>query len=152
MTRVIACTASALLIAAAAEAHVSVRPRESKAGATEKYTVRVPTEGRVATTSIELEIPRGVTVDSVEPADGVKSEMKREGTQVVSITWTVMIEPGQNRELVFVAKNPLDATEIVWKAHQRYADGTSSDWVGAVGTRQPAPVTKLTVASAGGRH
>ena len=30
-------------------AHVSVRPRESKAGAEERYVVRVPTEGTVAT-------------------------------------------------------------------------------------------------------
>lgn len=150
MTRVIAFMASALLVATAAQAHVSVRPRESKAGTTEKYIVRVPTEGKIATTSVEVEIPQGVTVDSVEPADGVKSEMKREGGRVVSITWTVTIDPGQNRELVFVAKNPTDATEIVWKAHQRYSDGTSSEWVGAAGTRQPAPVTNLTTATAGG--
>lgn len=150
MTRVIAFMASALLVATAAQAHVSVRPRESKAGTTEKYIVRVPTEGKIATTSVEVEIPQGVTVDSVEPADGVKSEMKREGGRVVSITWTVTIDPGQNRELVFVAKNPTDATEIVWKAHQRYSDGTSSEWVGAAGTRQPAPFTNLTTATAGG--
>ena len=150
MTRVIACTVSAPLIATAAQTHVSVRPRESKAGATEKYTVRVPTEGKVATTSVEVEISQGVTVESVEPTDGAKSEMKREGGRVVSITWTVTIDPGQNRELMFVAKNPTDATDIVWKAHQRYSDGTSSEWVGAAGTRQPAPVTTLTPATAGG--
>ena len=33
-------------------AHVSVRPRESKALAEELYTVRVPTEGSVATTHV----------------------------------------------------------------------------------------------------
>lgn len=142
----------ALLVAVAAEAHVSVRPRESKAGATEKYTVRVPTEGKVATTSVEVEIPQGVTVSSVEPADGVRFDMKRDGGRVVSIVWTVTIDPGQNRELVFIAKNPTDATEIVWKAHQRYGDGTSSEWVGAAGTRQPAPVTKLTAPTAGGER
>ena len=43
-------------------AHVSVRPRESKPGAEERYTVRVPTEGTVATTHVELEIPLSVTV------------------------------------------------------------------------------------------
>ena len=78
--------------------------------------------------------------------------MKREGGLVVSITWTVTIDPGQNRQFVFVAKNPSDAAEIVWKAHQRYTDGTSSEWVGAAGTRQPAAVTKLTAATAGGRQ
>jgi uncharacterized protein YcnI len=151
MTRVIAYTVSALLVATAAQAHVSVRPRESKLGATENYIVRVPTEGKVATTSVEIEIPQGVTVDSVAPADGVKSEMKREGGRVVSITWTVTIDPGANREFTFTAKNPTEGTEIVWKAHQRYGDGTSSEWVGAPGTRQPAPVTKLIAATGGGQ-
>jgi hypothetical protein len=33
-----------------AAAHVSVRPRESKPAVEERYTVRVPTEGAVATT------------------------------------------------------------------------------------------------------
>lgn len=148
MTRTLTCTLAAVLFATAAQAHVSVRPRESKAGATEKYIVRVPTEGKVATTSVEVDIPPGVIVDAVEPADGVKSDMKREGGRVASITWTVTIEPSANRELTFSAKNPRDATEIVWKAHQRYADGTSSEWVGAPGTRQPAPVTKLMPATA----
>ena len=132
------------LLAVNAFAHVSVRPRESKPDSTEKYTVRVPTEGKVATTSVVLDVPQGVTVDSVEPIEGVTSDLKREGGRVVSITWTVTINPGDSKEFVFVAKNPSDAPEIAWKAHQRYADGTSSEWVGAAGTRQPAPVTKLT--------
>lgn len=135
------------LLASTAQAHVSVRPRESKPGATEKYIVRVPTEGKVATTSVELDIPSGVTVDSVEPMDGVKADIKRVGSRIVSITWTVAIEPGTNREFTFTAKNPTDGTEIAWKAHQRYADGTSSEWIGVAGTRQPAPVTKLTAPS-----
>ena len=150
-TRTIVALLALTLIASAAQAHVSVRPRESKAGATEKYIVRVPTEGKIATTSVEVEIPQGVAIDSVEPAEGVKSDMKREGGRVVSITWTVTIEPGANREFTFTAKNPADGPEIVWKAHQRYADGTSSEWVGAAGTRQPAPVTKLTDATGGAR-
>ena len=133
-----------MFVASSASAHVSVRPRESKPGTTEKYTVRVPTEGKVATTSVVLDVPQGVTIDSVEPIEGVTSDLKREGDRVVSITWTVTIQPGDSKEFVFVAKNPGDASEIAWKAHQRYADGTSSEWVGAAGTRQPAPVTKLT--------
>ena len=148
-TRTVSCTLAAMLFATAAQAHVSVRPREAKLGATETYIVRVPTEGKVATTSVELDIPAGVAVESVESAEGVKSEMKREGGRVVSVTWTVTIDPGANREFTFTAKNPSEGVEIAWKAHQRYADGTSSEWVGAAGTRQPAPVTKLNTASGG---
>jgi uncharacterized protein YcnI len=143
-TKTLVAALALTLVASVAQAHVSVRPRESKLGASEKYIVRVPTEGKVATTSVEVDIPAGVTVEAVEPADGVKSEMKREGGRVVSIIWTVTIEPGANREFTFTAKNPAEGTELAWKAHQRYSDGTSSEWVGAAGTRQPAPVTKLT--------
>ena len=142
--RTIVASLALTLMASAAQAHVSVRPRESRPGVTEKYIVRVPTEGKVATSSVELEIPPGVTIDSVEPAEGVTSDLKREGGRIVSVTWTVTIEPGASRELTLTAKNPGEGTEIVWKAHQRYADGTSSDWVGGAGTRQPAPLTKLT--------
>ena len=137
-------TAAVTLIASVAHAHVSVRPRESKPGATEKYIVRVPTEGKVATTTLELEIPQGVTVQSVDPAEGAKADQKRENGRVAAITWTVTIEPGANREFTFTAQTPAAGTELVWKAHQRYADGSSSEWVGPAGTRQPAPVTKLT--------
>lgn len=38
-----------LAVPSLAFAHVGVRPRESTPGAEERYTVRVPTEGRVAT-------------------------------------------------------------------------------------------------------
>lgn len=148
MIRTLAGTLGVLLVATVAQAHVSVRPRESKPGATETYIIRVPTEGKVATISVVLDIASGISIDSVAQMDGVTSEMKRENGRVVSIVWTVTINPGENRELSFVAKNPADATEIVWKAHQRYADGTSSEWVGAAGTRQPAPVTKLTATEA----
>ena len=148
-TRTLIAAFALALVASVAHAHVSVRPRESKPGATEKYIVRVPTEGKVATTSVELDVPSGVVVDSVEPMDGVKADLKREAGRIVSITWTVTIDPGASREFSFTAKNPSEGAEIAWKAHQRYVDGTTSEWVGAAGTRQPAPVTKLTAAGTG---
>ena len=131
------------LVPSLAMAHVSVRPRESKSGAEEQYTVRVPTEGAVATTHIVLDIPADVTVLEVLPVDGATSETATQGARITSITWRKAIPPKASAEFAFRARNPA-ATEIAWKAHQRYADGTSSEWVGAAGTRQPAPVTKLT--------
>lgn len=66
-------TLSALLLLVAlpslAAAHVGIRPRESKPGAEERYSVRIPTEGAVATTSVRLEIPVTMT-GWVEPAGG----------------------------------------------------------------------------------
>ena len=59
-----------LLVPSFAMAHVSVRPRESKPGAEERYTVRVPSEGAVATMLVVLEIPGDVNVTEVLPAEG----------------------------------------------------------------------------------
>lgn len=125
-----------------AMAHISVRPRESKPGAEERYTVRVPTEGAVATTHVQLEIPAGVTVLEVLPANGATFETAKQGDRITSITWKKAIPPKQSAEFVFRARNPSSA-EIVWKAHQHFADGTTADWVGAAGERRPAAVTRL---------
>jgi uncharacterized protein YcnI len=46
--------ALALLMPMAVDAHVSITPRASTHGATEKYTARIPSEGNVATTAAEI--------------------------------------------------------------------------------------------------
>ncbi len=120
-----------LAVAAVAEAHVTVLPRESKAAATERYTMRVPTEGRVATTSIELQVPDGVTITSVEATEGARYETKKIGDRIVTITWTTEIKPGESRQFSFAASNPKEGTQVTWNIQQRFADGTSSDWTPA---------------------
>ena len=146
--RLLIFTVTALFFCAAAEAHVRITPAESKAGASETYTARVPTEGKVATTSVQVDVPDGVTIVSVAPAAGSTNEMKREGDRIVAVIWTVNIKPGEFSQLSFVARNPTTGSEIIWKCHQRYADGTSSEWVGPAGSRGPAPITKLVAATA----
>src|SRR6266550_2674226 len=91
-----------LAFAASAFAHVTVAPETSRGGAVERYTIRVPTEGKVTTTALDLEV-----------------------------------KPGEVAEFVFFARNP-SSGEIHWKAHQRFADGTSADWIGVEGDRRPA--------------
>jgi uncharacterized protein YcnI len=142
---VIAGVALAILIPASAQAHVSIWPRESKAGATEKYTVRVPTEGKVATTSVELEVPDGVTVETLAMPAGWKHEIKRKDERIVAITWTMNVPPGEFIEVAFVARNPREGTELVWTLRQRFADGTVSDFTKTPqGAIRPTAVTKLT--------
>jgi uncharacterized protein YcnI len=134
-----------LFVATMAGAHVTVMPRESTAGATERYTVRVPTEGQVTTTSVELEVPPGVTIIEVVAGSGFTFDTRREGERIVAITWKQDIPPGARSEFVFLARNPASG-QIAWKARQRFADGTSADWVGVEGDRRPASVTRLTAA------
>ena len=138
-----AVVAFVVLAASSLSAHVTVAPRESQAGAEQRYTVRVPTEGQVATTSVELEIPAGVTVSEVVSGEGYTFEVRRDGGRIVAITWKREIPPKQSAEFAFVARNP-NTAEIAWKARQRFADGTSADGVGVQGDRRPAAVTKLT--------
>ena len=141
-----------LLVPSFASAHVSVRPRESKPGAEERYTVRVPTEGEVTTTLVILEIPSDVTVLEVVPGDGATFELKQAGARITAITWKKEIAPKAAAEFVFRARNPM-ANEIAWKAYQHFSDGSVADWIGPAGDKRPAAVTKLSAAAspAGGQ-
>jgi len=134
-----------VLGAATVDAHVTVWPQESRPGAGERYTVRVPTEGQVATTAVELDIPADVRVTGVLVGGGFTYDVRREGERIVAITWKQEIKPAEYGEFVFFAVNPKSA-QIAWKARQRFADGTSADWVGVEGDRRPASVTKLSAA------
>lgn len=131
-----------MLAGAVVHAHVTVTPRESTAGATERYTVRVPTEGQVTTTSVELVVPAEVTVIEVVSGTDFTFDLRREGERIVAITWKQDIPPGERGEFVFVARNPASG-QIAWKARQRFADGTSADWIGVEGDRRPASFTRI---------
>jgi uncharacterized protein YcnI len=133
----------ALVLPLSVQAHVSISPQQSTAGATEKYVVRVPTEGAVMTTGAELEVPEGVVIEAMQAPAGWKYEVKREGNRIVAITWLMDIKPGEFAEFAFVARNPRDKTELVWTLRQRFVDGTVTNWTtGPNGTR-PTAVTKL---------
>ena len=140
-----------LLVPSFASAHVSVRPLQSKPDAEERYTVRVPTEGNVATTHVVLEIPSDVIVLEVIPAEGATFDVTKQGARISTITWKKEIAPKASADFVFRARNPT-TTEIVWKAHQHFADGTVADWTGPAGDRRPASVTKLSAAAAAARE
>jgi len=140
------------LLASIAAAHVTVWPRESQAGAYEKYVVRVPTEGKVATTSIELEMPAEATFISVHVAIGHTYEIKKRDGRVVGIVWSMKINPGEFAEFAFMARNPKEGKMLVWKATQRFANGTSTQWGGPAGDKHPASVTSLSAGGGGHTH
>jgi len=143
MSSMAICAAVVLIGAQPARAHVTVWPQQSHVGAAERYAVRVPTERSTSTTSIDLEIPAGVTVTGVLAPAGFTYELRREGSRIVAITWKQEIKAGEVGEFVFFARNPM-AGSLAWKAHQHYADGQTDDWVGPAGDRRPAPLVKLT--------
>lgn len=135
--------AFALFIPVFVQAHVTINPRESTQRATEKYTVRIPTEGEVATISAELEVPEGVIVESLQVPVNWTYEVKREDDRIVAITWEVNVKPGEFLEVEFVARNPREGSEIVWILKQFFADGTVTDWTNGPNGIRPTAVTRL---------
>src|SRR5215213_1994943 len=96
--------AGLLLLPAIANAHITIAPNQSMAGATEKYVLRVPSEGKVATIAAELDVPEGVVVEAVAVPNGWKHEVKRDAdNRIVGIVWTMNIPPGEFAEFAFVA-------------------------------------------------
>lgn len=134
-----------LAAVAPASAHVTVAPETSRGGAVERYTIRVPTEGKVTTTAVDLEVPADVTITGVVVTGGFTYEARRDSDRITGLTWNLEIKPGEVAEFVIFARNPRSG-QISWKAHQRFADGTSADWTGVEGDRRPAAVTRLTTA------
>jgi uncharacterized protein YcnI len=136
--------AACVLIASAAHAHVSITPRQSQQGATEKYIVRIPTEGSVATVGADLEVPEGVIVETLQMPAGWTYEVKRADDRIVSIAWNVDVKPGEFIEVAFVARNPRQGADIVWILRQRFADGTVTDWTNGPNGVRPTARTALT--------
>ena len=140
----IAAVVAMLVLPAFAHAHVSITPRASTHGATEKYTVRIPSEGKVATVAAEMDVPEGVIVEVLQSPMGWKHEVKRADDRIVSVVWHVNVPPGEFVDVAFVARNPRQGARIVWGLRQRFADGTSENWtVDQKGQTRPTAVTQL---------
>ncbi|HMD35938.1 MAG TPA: DUF1775 domain-containing protein [Vicinamibacterales bacterium] len=133
-----------LSAAASLSAHVMVSPTTSKAGATQKYEVRVHNEGKVAATSIEVEIPEGVTVTDIAKSPAGTATPKKTGDRVTSITWTIDVQPNKYVALPFTAKNPGTPSDLHWTLHEKLADGSVVDWSDKPGSKEKGAVTKIT--------
>ncbi len=130
------------LLPGISQAHVTISPSEPTPGKMETYTFNVPTEGRSPMTAVEVDIPPEMTIISVDgPGSGYT--LTKSADRIVGITWRVNIPPGGRQQLVLVARNPTEPSfGGQWKVHQRFADGTSADWVDPPPAR-PAPRTRV---------
>lgn len=133
-----------LTASSAASSHVTVWPKESVAGAREKYEIRIPNEKKVDTIAVEVLFPGDLRVTSIEQKADWRAEPLRDALgQLVGARWTGKLPPGQFIEFGILAANPAKGNELVWTAVQAYGDGTKSRWSGAPGSKTPAPRVTL---------
>jgi len=135
---------AALLAAAPATAHVTVAPKQSVAGAHERYAILVPNEKQADMIAVEVTFPKGLGVKAFQQLPGWMTEPVRDKSgALVGARWTGRLAPQQFVELGVLAINPAAGSDLVWAAVQRFADGSSIEWSGAAGSKTPAAHVKL---------
>src|ERR1700730_521187 len=137
-----------VLVTASAFAHVTVAPQQAPAGASQVYKVRVHNDGKTPTSSIALEIPEGVVIESVAPAATGKSDMTKKGDRVTLITWQIEVPVGKYVELCFTAKNPDAGNQRSWNITEKFTDGGTIEFTDKPGAKEKSSITKLTRVSA----
>jgi uncharacterized protein YcnI len=119
---------------------VTVRPGESRPAELQRYSVLVPNEGTSATTSVRMQVPKGIDTVLIEPLAGWDAVVVRKQDRIAELRWSGgSIEPDQYQEFHFIARNPVMEAEITWPTLQAYAGGKVVRWIGPEGSDEPAP-------------
>lgn len=147
MKRVLAVLFALPLLGAALSAHIMVSPPQSKPGVTQTYELRVHNEGKLATTSLELQIPSAITVLKVDAPPAGSVTTPKTGERITGIVWTVTVDPNKYLALKFEAKNPAADGEVTWVVRQHLADGSVVEWSDAPGAKEKASTTKIAAAT-----
>jgi uncharacterized protein YcnI len=149
-----AAATGALALAPAAFGHAIMSPPVAKAKVDQQFTLSVPTEEEGATTtSIELTVPSGFSIDSFEPEPGwTRSEQATgsgEEKKIQKVTWTGGKVP-TDEDAVFRFNGSLDSDKTyAVKVRQTYSNGKVVDWSGSESSDTPAPLVEG-VSSLGG--
>jgi periplasmic copper chaperone A len=166
-TALLTAAALALVVPAAADAHVTVQPKTAPAGAFTRLDVRVPNERDDASTNkIVVQFPEGFADASFEanPGWNIKVTKKKlakpvqtddgEVTEGVdTITWTAKsaadaIPPGGFEDFGLSVQIPGKAGDtLTFKALQTYSNKEVVRWIGAEGSDNPAPTVSVTAAA-----
>ncbi len=142
-----------LLLALPVSAHVVVKPSQVGVAAFQTFTMGVPSEKPIATTSVRLVLPDGLSFVTPNVKPGWKIEVKKESTgkkitdddgkevdeqKPTEILWSGSRIPAEQRdEFVLSARVPKDPTTLIWKAYQTYADGSVVAWDADPKAEQP---------------
>jgi uncharacterized protein len=160
---------AALAGATAAQAHVTLAPKEVPAEAFTVLDVRVPNERDDASTvKVEVQMPPGVVGVSYEAVPGWTTKVAKQKldqpietpdgpiTEAVStVTWTGSgkgdgaIAPGQFGDFPISLQIPGKAGDVLtFKALQTYSNGEVVRWIGSPTSDEPAPTVTVTAANA----
>jgi periplasmic copper chaperone A len=158
----------ALAVPSAAQAHVTLQPKEAAAGGFTVENVRVPNErDDAATTKVDLQLPPGFAFASYSPQPGwsvriVKEKLDKpiqtdDGPiteEIRRMVWTGTgkgegrIGPGQFKDFPLSVQIPDKAgSTLTFKALQTYSNGEVVRWIGAPDADKPAPTVKITAAA-----
>ncbi|QLK86730.1 YcnI family protein [Staphylococcus sp. 17KM0847] len=131
-----------------AYAHVTLNPQVSEPGSYEAYHVRVPVERDENTVKLELEVPDGVTLSTVEPVPGFKHSFTQDKKgNIKKVTWTATgkgIGKHEHMDFPIVVANPDEEGTFKWSAIQTYKDGKVVRWTDEdAESETPAPTTEV---------
>jgi uncharacterized protein YcnI len=149
-----AAAALALALADAAYAHAIMSPPVAKAKVLQQFTLSVPTEEAGATTTtIELTVPSGFSIDSFEAEPGWKRTEQATGSgdtkTIQQVTWSGGKVP-TDEDSVFRFNGRTDSSKTyTFKVRQTYSSGKVVDWTGSASSDTPAPTIQA-VSSFGG--
>jgi uncharacterized protein len=157
---------AALAVPAAAQAHVTLQPKQAPADGYTRMAVRVPNEeDAAATTKVVVQMPPGFAGVSYEPVAGWRTavatrklatpvktadgELTEEVSRITFAATGKGIAPGQFQDFglsLHLPDKPA-GTKLTFKALQTYSGGKVVRWIGAPETDRPAPQVTLTAAA-----
>lgn len=126
----------AIALPAAAAAHVVVTPGAVAPGSFNTFTMSVPNEKDNPTVKVQLAIPKGLVVYSVEAVPGWSWVITRVAGRITKLTVTGSLPPGYFQRFAFVAAAPKKPAVMKWKALQTYEDGSVVRWTGEPGAEE----------------
>ena len=149
-----AAAALALVLADAAFAHAIMSPPVAKAKVLQQFTLSVPTEEEGATTTtIELTVPSGFSIDSFEAEPGWTRTEQATGSgetkTIQQVTWSGGKVP-TDEDSVFRFNGSMNSSKTyTFRVRQTYSNGKVVDWTGSESSDTPAPTIEA-VSSFGG--
>jgi uncharacterized protein YcnI len=137
-------SASILLAASPADAHIQIQPTEVAPGDAAMFTLLVPGESSVGTSEVKLKIPPGVYPFSYEQTPGWRRKLIKKPNGVTDqVVWTGSAASDGLVRFTFLAGTPERPGPIKWAAIQTYANGQEVRWIGTPDSDNPAPVTDV---------